>query len=214
METTALYLLAVSEIQSMPYANGWLKDLWIQPTTKIPCFPIPTNQLLVTENKESTTLKITAPLRIGLVRCIQKYQRVIWAWEVDGFLKVAGLVSEGFWEHTVAENKQELLTLKCQSANILWSDKSLFNSKQPRKPLINPDNLVFSAVFADDFSVSGTDVTGIMAVSWEGVPLVLGYQDNFELQVYLPSGLPKKRGALVLHTTTESIVSEVFITIE
>ena len=214
MEKTALYLIPVSEIQNMPFANGWLTDLWLQPSVKIPLFKIPQNQFVITENKENTFLKITAPLPKGLLRCLERYQRVIWAWEVDGLLKVAGLVSEGTWEHTVVENKQAYLSLKCQTADILWSDKSLFDSLLPGKPIINPDSLAFSAVFANELSVFGSNILAIVAVSWEGLPLVIGYHDNYEMQVFLPSGLPRKRSALVVHTTTESIVSEVFISIK
>ncbi len=96
---------------------------------------------------------------------------------------------------------------------MLLAERALFLAHMPKVPYLDPDYQVFSNAFAHELYVTGQELAGVVAVSWQGIPLLTGYQDNYEMLIRLPDGLPRKKGVIVLHTTNEEIITNFILEI-
>jgi hypothetical protein len=213
MEHFKLYLLPIEAVKSLMHNNGWLYQLLLQPNSVIHQYEIKVDLVAITQTKGLFQVQLVQPLPKGLLNLLNKYPDMIWAVEHRGFLRVAGITEESTWQYQLTANSIENIVFEADSGGLLLAERALFLAHMPKVPYLDPDYQVFSNAFAHEFYVTGQELAGVVAVSWQGIPLLTGYQDNYEMLIRLSDALPRKKGAIVLHTTNEEIVTDFILEI-
>jgi hypothetical protein len=213
MEHFKLYLLPIEAVKSLLHNNGWLYQLLLQPNSVIHQYEIKADMVAITQTKGIYQVRFIYPLPKGLLNLLNKYPDMIWAVEHCGFLRVAGITEESTWQYQLTANSIENIVFEAETGGLLLAERALFLAYLPKVPYLHPDYQVFSNAFANELYVTGQELAGVVAVSWKGIPLLTGYQDNYEMLIRLPDDLPRKKGAIVLHTTTEEIITDFILEI-
>lgn len=213
MEHFKLYLLPIEAVKSLLHNNGWLYQLLLQPNSVIHQYEIKADMVAITQTKGLFQVRLIHPLPKGMLNLLNKYPDMIWAVEHRGFLRIAGITEESTWQYQLNANSIENIVFEVETGGLLLAERALFLAHLPKVPYLNPDYQVFSNAFANELYVTGQELAGVVSVSWQGIPLLTGYQDNYEMLIRLPDDLPRKKGAIVLHTTTEEIITDFILEI-
>lgn len=213
MEHFKLYLLPIEAVKSLMHNNGWLYQLLLQPNSVIHQYEIKVDLVAITQTKGLFQVQLVQPLPKGLLNLLDKYPDMIWAVEHRGFLRVAGITEESTWQYQLTANSIENIVFEAETGGLLLAERALFLAHLPKVPYLDPDYQVFSNAFANELYVTGQELAGVVAVSWQGTPLLTDYQDNYEMLIRLSDALPRKKGAIVLHTTNEEIITDFILEI-
>lgn len=213
MEHFKLYLLPIAAVKSLMHNNGWLYQLLLQPNSVIHRYELRADNVILTQTEGLFQVRLVHPLPKGFLNLLDKYPDLIWAVEHRGFLRVAGITEESTWQYQLTANSIENIVFEAETGSLLLAERALFLAHLPKVPYLNPDYQVFSNAFANELYVTGQELAGVVSVSWQGITLLTGYQDNYEMLIRLPDGLPRKKGAVVLHTTNEEIITDFILEI-
>jgi len=213
MEHFKLYLLPIEAVKSLLHNNGWLYQLLLQPNTVIHQYEIRADMVVITQTKGLFQVRLIYPLPKGLLNLLNKYPDMIWAIEHRGFLRVAGIMEESTWQYQLTANSIENIVFEAETRGLLLAERGLFLAHLPKAPYLNPDYQVFSNAFANELFVTGQELSGVVAATWNGILLQIGYQDNYEMLLRIPDGLPRKKAALVLHSAQTEVITDLTLEI-
>lgn len=213
MENFHLYLLPIGAVKSLLHQNGWLYQLLLLPNAIIHQYKLDADKVFLSQKKGLLQVRLDNPMPKGMLNLLEKHPDTIWAVEYQGFLRIAGITEESVWQYKQLENGTDELVLEAGTTGLLMAERGLFLAHLPKAPYLNPDYQVFSNAFVNELFVTGQELAGVVAATWNGIPLLIGYQDNYEMLLRIPDGLPRKKAALVLHSAQTAVETDVTLEI-